>query len=255
MSVKNWLSPLLYLSLLFLFSCTSGEKEKTVAEDQMPMVPPDTVLKTSDGVNIALNLFEPAAGEKKNAAVILIHQGGSDRREWIPYVEKLKSQGYVVLTYDVRGHGQSTPVADIVPLFNDPVLAPRDLEAVIAYLKEMESVNPKRVAVVGASIGGNLACVAVGKMGVKTAVAISCKKSAVFNLAGGKDMTMKSIFFISSDGDQDGKRARWAEELYKLEKDPKRLEILAGSSKHGVHIFEDSPETFDDVLWWLKKTL
>ncbi len=212
-------------------------------------------LKTSDGFHIAATLTLPAEKKAPMPGVILIHQGGSNRGEWAPYTPKFISAGYAVLAYDVRGHGQSDKVDDIFALFDDPNQAPRDLQAAIAYLRHRPEVDSSRIAVVGASIGANLACVASAKMGVKTAVAISGKTSAVYHLAGTKKLKLKSIFYIASAGDQGGKRAAWARELYDQTAQPRKIRIVKNSSAHGVHIFGDDPTVVEEIIAWLKATL
>jgi len=220
-------------------------------------------ITTEDGVHLAATLSIPDDLAMPNdlttrddlaaPAVILIHQGGSDRSEWDDVVPRLVERGRIVLAYDVRGHGASDPVDSIRELFDDPRQAPRDLDAVVAYLRGREEVDGARLAVVGASIGGNLACVASARGLVETAVAISVKTSAVEHLAATDEPDLRSLFLISSAGDQGGQRAAWAEELYARTKAPRKLRIVEGSSSHGVSIFRDDPGVVDEILEWLEE--
>jgi dienelactone hydrolase len=146
-------------------------------------------------------------------------------------------------------------------LFNDATLAPKGLAAAIKYLKSKKQVDATRIAVVGASIGGNLAAVGIANMGVKTAVCISGKISAVFNLAGKKfnlagkkKLDLQSIYYISSNENR-GARAAWAQELHKLTKEPRKITIIKSSDSHGVEIFKDEPNVEYQVLQWLGETL
>lgn len=214
-------------------------------------------LQTRDGLTIKATLHRPDATGKL-PAVVLIHQGGSDRTEWDAFVPKFLHQSYVTLAYDVRGHGHSDKVKSIGALFNDPTQAPLDLQAVLHYLASLEFVDAERIAVVGSSVGANLACVAAGRRDyhIKTAVAISGKTTAVLNLAGKKedDFKMASVFFISSM-ENDGQRATWALELYKKTADPRQIEIVEQSRAHGVGIFKDAPGLPNQIIAWLQKTL
>ncbi len=212
-------------------------------------------LTTTDAVSIQATLSVPQDHKSKAAAIILIHQGGSNRQEWNTLIPELLDQGYIVLAYDVRGHGESDPVDSIRKLFNDPNLAPLDLQSAIEFLQNFTEVDAERLAVIGASIGANLAAMASSEMSIKTAVSISGKTSAVYNLAGKTNLTMKSVFFISSAGDQNGKRAAWAEELFNQTSEPHRLEIARNSRRHGVGIFADQPELIPMILEWLQDTL
>jgi alpha-beta hydrolase superfamily lysophospholipase len=215
----------------------------------------DITFTTTDAVTIRATLSMPQDRDGKAAAIILIHQGGSNRQEWSALTPELLQQGYIVLAYDVRGHGDSDPVDSIRKLFNDPQLAPLDLHAAINFLRELPEVNSNRLAVIGASIGANLAAMASSQMNIKTAVAISAKTSAVYNLAGQTSLSLRSVFFISSAGDQGGRRAAWAEELFNQTSKPHRLEIVKYSSRHGVGIFADQPEVRPMILAWLQDTL
>ncbi len=61
----------------------------------------------------------------------------------------LAQEGFVTLRYDKRGVGNSTGEGGDFP---EPSL--RDLKAAVAFLKDNPSVDPKRIALVGHSIGG-----------------------------------------------------------------------------------------------------
>ena len=216
--------------------------------------------QTHDQVEISATVSVPKNNQENYPAVIFIHQGGSDKSEWTSTAlyRNVVTSGMIAMAYDVRGHGLSEGAADIA-LFDDPNRAPLDLQAALIYLGERDDVDLNRIAVVGSSIGANLACMAVGSSNykVKTAVAISGKTSAALNLAGGpKNFSeFSSVFLLASELEQDGKRAKWAAELHKIASAPKRLEIIKGSNAHGVHIFKDDAGLQDRILNWLKETL
>ena len=63
--------------------------------------------------------------------------------------QALSREGFVTLRYDKRGIGNSTGEGGDFP---EPSL--RDLKAAVAFLKTNPSVDPKRIALVGHSIGG-----------------------------------------------------------------------------------------------------
>lgn len=112
-----------------------------------------------------------------------------------------------------------------------------------------------RFAIVDASIGANLACVGISKMDIKTAVVISGKTSAIENLNGVKELHLKSIFYIAADGDQNGKRIKWAKELYERTEPPRKIETVVNSSAHGVRILKDKPQVKNEIIKWLNDTL
>ncbi len=216
---------------------------------------------TDDGIRITAVLSLPTNSAGKSPAVIFIHQGGSDKSEWTkqPLFKAVVSEDLIALAYDVRGHGGSGGKADFSTLFDDPKQAPLDLRAAIAFLVTTGKVDESRIAIVGASIGSNLAVMAMGKpeFGVKTAVAMSGKTSAVYNLAGVKngELSYASVYHIASVEEQNGLRAKWAEELFEQTASPRKIEIIEGSNGHGVSIFNDDPSLARRILSWLKETL
>lgn len=244
--IKAWHS-CLFATVIVLTAATTAAAETA-----------EITLRTQDNLTIKATLTRPEV-DGKLPAVVLIHQGGSDRTEWDAVVPMLTEQGYVTLAYDVRGHGQSDPVKSIYILFSDPAQAPLDLEAALAYLRSRDFVNMKKIAIVGSSIGANLACVAAGRAAyrIKTAVAISGKTQAVRDLAGvlpGDDFQMRSVFYISSM-ESGGQRATWAREMYAQTTGPRQLAIIENSRAHGVSIFKDEPELVGRILQWLQDSL
>ena len=248
MPVSNPLSTVIGLAAVLICGNTAAEQRQIE-------------FTTSDNVTIAATIAEPQDVSGEIAAVIFIHQGGSSREEWtsLEIFGQIVEHGMLALAYDIRGHGESSGVADFSTLFDDPLQAPRDLAAAIDWLEQSGRVDMSRIAIVGASIGANLACVAAGsrEFSVRTAVAMSGKVSAVYNLAGGEEKLteLKSVFLIASELEQDGRRAAWASDLYAMTAEPHQLEIVAGSSGHGVSVFEDDPMLQQRVLDWLLKTL
>ena len=216
--------------------------------------------QTRDQVKISAVVSVPKTGQGNYPAVIFIHQGGSDKSEWTStqLYKDVVARGMAAMAYDVRGHGSSGGTAGTA-LYDDPNRAPLDLQAALEYLDALETIDLDRVAIVGSSIGANLACVAAGSSdyNIKTAVAISGKTSAVFNLGGGAEKLseLSSVFLIASEMEQGGKRAEWAAELHELAAAPKRLEIVKGSKAHGVHMFEDDAALQTRILNWLEETL
>lgn len=236
-----------FLIVIIFFYCESFAQTNVIKEK--------IKFETDDGYSLSAVIGEPDSIAEDLPAIILIHQGGSSKEEWGSFFDELVKQNYIVLSFDIRGHGGSDKVGNIYALFNDPNQAPHDLFSSYEYLKDHENVDTERLAIVGASIGANLACVGISKLDIKTAVSISAKTSAVENLNGDKDLNLRSIFFIASTGDQNGKRVEWAIELYDRTEFPKKILEVKNSSAHGVSIFKDEPSVKNEIILWLKETL
>src|SRR5689334_2805964 len=75
-----------------------------------PPPPRDASFRTEDGWTLKATLYGSGT-----TAVVLSHMNMSNRGTWKPLAERLAAQGYLVLTYDFRGQGESdgtnTPTA------------------------------------------------------------------------------------------------------------------------------------------------
>lgn len=95
---------------------------------------------TEDG----LRLVGDSSGTADGRLVVLLHGGGQTRHAWTRTARRLVGEGYQVVTYDARGHGDSDWSADgdyAVPIHG------RDLLNVLRSLG-------RPAALVGASLGG-----------------------------------------------------------------------------------------------------
>ena len=109
------------------------------------MINKKITLKTEDNYNISA-LHYKANGN----SVILLHQLGKTKESWSNFAEYLQKNNYDVLALDLRGHGESDGNLNKFKEqdFNN---MEKDVKAAVAYLKK------DKLAIIGASIGGNLA--------------------------------------------------------------------------------------------------
>ena len=100
--VRRTLALLLGLGLLALFSGGAAR-----AADNFSKVSFDTV----DGVTLQ-GTFYPSPKGKNEPTVLLLHRIGSDSHKdgWDALASKLQDKGYSVLSFDFRGHGNSTTI-------------------------------------------------------------------------------------------------------------------------------------------------
>lgn len=242
------LNIVLFLCIASIFTLPAQESKSKEVE-----------FTTTDGIKISATYQLPKTTEK-TPVVVLIHQGGSTREEWkeLTLWNKLIENGYAILAYDVRLHGKSgKDKGNMYDLFNNAKRAPLDLQAAIKFLENDKRIDAKRIGVVGASIGGNLSCVAASSTNynVKSVVVMSAKTSAAQNLSGKKAaITPKNAFYIASADEQGGKREEWAKELYTKTTGKRKVEIAKGN-KHGSFILREDKALEDAIIKWLKETL
>lgn len=99
-----------------------------------------------------LSLEADVGGDARNPAVILMHGGGQTRHSWHNAMLELIARGHHVINLDARGHGHSDWAAD--GDYSGAAMV-SDLRAVAATLRAPP-------ALVGASMGGATALLAVG---------------------------------------------------------------------------------------------
>ncbi len=208
-------------------------------------------------LNGTLHLVDRAG---RHPVVLLLHQAQSSRAEFDFLLEDLHRLGLHTLAVDLRGHGTSSKPDQIdrawfMKLFRDPGYAPPDVQAILEWLASHDRVDPERIAVMGGSVGANLAYVANGAgWHVKTSVVLSGNAEAAADLAGNvEDLRPRNVLLLATDNDHG--RDAYAKTLYEQAGKPKRVEILEGSSAHGVSVLRESAELKELVLSWLAEQL
>jgi len=114
--------------------------------------------RTPDG----LELVADVAGPADAPTVLLLHGGGQTRHSWGRAMTRLVEDGYSVVNYDARGHGDSdwSPTGDY------------SLTALAADLAAVRETIAAPVALVGASMGGMTSFYAAGEQDPGFAVAL-----------------------------------------------------------------------------------
>ncbi len=108
----------------------------------------DVKLVTEDG--FVLTAWYLAS--QNGAAVVLLHGAGSTRSSVLDEMEVLAANGYGVLAFDARGHGDSEGRA-----MDFGWLGNRDTLPAIQWLADRPDVENDRIALVGMSMGGEQA--------------------------------------------------------------------------------------------------
>lgn len=123
-----------------------------------------TSFTTRDGVRIACLFRSPSVPGKRT--FVLLHGLGSNQEEWQPFISMLVREGYGFLSYDARGHGESTTRENGVKIryenFGTPgpgsmweKMVP-DLDDAVQYLAREKKIPASKVILAGASMGANI---------------------------------------------------------------------------------------------------
>src|SRR5262245_11707252 len=124
-------------------------------------VAPEVVaIKTADGETLQGSFYKPGSTAP---GVLLVHDAGGSRNQLDPLADRLRKQGYGVLTLDLRGHGGSKSAKldwEKLPE-NDRkstwAQAPKDLDAAATWLLGQPGIDSTSLALVGYGAGCALA--------------------------------------------------------------------------------------------------
>jgi pimeloyl-ACP methyl ester carboxylesterase len=108
----------------------------------------DVRFRTPDGATLSGWYI----ASRNRAAVALLHGASSTRSAVLDQAVVLARNGYGVLLYDARGHGGSTGRAMDFGWYGDP-----DLAGAVSFLAARDDVDPRRIGLVGMSMGGEQA--------------------------------------------------------------------------------------------------
>jgi pimeloyl-ACP methyl ester carboxylesterase len=107
----------------------------------------------SDGLRIAAQLHEPDAASAAPRPAIVMVQGMVGRKELFGFpriAERFNALGYVALTFDYRGVGES----EGEPGRLYPLELVEDVRSAVDFLAQQPGVDPGRIALWGTSFGG-----------------------------------------------------------------------------------------------------
>lgn len=200
-------------------------------------VPPGVVMEVNvfgaEGLVIAGTLrgVDPTTARP---AVLLLHMRGSDRSAWAGFAGKLAAAGWVSLAIDLRGHGATGGEEDYD-------LAPQDVRAAWDWLRAAPGVDPKRVAMAGASVGANLALVVGAEVRAPAVIALSPGldyRGVVVDQAVAA-LGDIPVMLVAEEGDTYS--ADSVEAL--VEVDPAAEVVVGGGSAHGTDMLDDDLES------------
>ncbi|MEM7352888.1 MAG: alpha/beta fold hydrolase [Acidobacteriota bacterium] len=89
---------------------------------------------------------------RNGAVVILLHPGGIHRMGTIREARALAAEGFGILMYDRRAYGESTG-----DLNSGGWRDVEDIPAALAFLQQQVDVDPAKIGIFGASLGGQVA--------------------------------------------------------------------------------------------------
>ncbi|GAB4514379.1 MAG: hypothetical protein OHK0046_16400 [Anaerolineae bacterium] len=202
---------------------------------------PQVEITAEDGLTL-IGDFYPA--ESDGSAVLLLHMLGSNRGAWEPFIAPLQEAGFHVLAADMRGHGATGGSRDWAA-------AETDIQSWFDWLKAQDNVTS--VAVVGGSIGGNMALIGcANEPDCTTAIALSpglnysgvMPESAVV-----EGLAERSVLLVGARND-----GRVADDIIQMATNTPGTAglMLYPGRAHGTNLFRDQGNAFINLLiTWL----
>jgi dienelactone hydrolase len=175
-------------------------------------------LTSLDGFVLKGSLTLPE-GKGKAPVVILAHQFRADRAGWAPLAERLAARGIGTLALDLRGHGASTMKSGAEVAVSTDFTAsaktvgfdriPADLAQAATWVRSQPGVDPRRIGLAGASIGGFSVLLAAPAIHPVAVLALSPAGTGAFG-EGAREYLKEallrghaSVLVLASTGDKD----------------------------------------------------
>jgi alpha-beta hydrolase superfamily lysophospholipase len=199
----------------------------------------------TDGTPLVGMLYEPAT--RPAPGVVLVHMLGRSKDEWAPIAERLQNAGLVAVAIDLRGHGRSGG--------NGSELAAMigDVEAAAGWLAAHPSVRPHSIAIVGASLGANLAALAGADSPAVRALALVSPsldyRGLRLDAAVMKKVGDRPVWFAAST--EDPLALRTVKELTAEGQNQRLSNVRA----HGTPLIAADPDLAAELVDWLRQSL
>lgn len=207
-------------------------------------------LRASDGVALVGHYYAPL--DDRPPGLVLVHRAGGNRQVWDLFAVRSQQSGYLTVSIDLRGHGES--VADIKAhaqfSVDDWQTAGLDIDAAFRKLLEL-GANPDDLFVLGEGFGANLALAYTVEHRDVQGVVLLSPGAEYHGLEAAmlmKQMTTRPTLLLWCE--RDVYAASCASNLQAVA--PGLLEVREyPGSAHGADIFTTSPSSVGQVLVWL----
>jgi dienelactone hydrolase len=200
-------------------------------------------IAASDGAALAASYF-PAA--QRGPAMLLLHQCDMTRASWTPLATALAASGINVLAPDYRGYGGNRALDADYPKRG------ADADAALDWLLKQPTVDPRGVAVGGASCG------------VDHAVQLARRKDdvrALLLLSGGASSTGMTFLraaripVLLAYSVEEGGPLPAMREVVTASSHPSSVVRELSRAGHGAPMFDSDPTLLPFVVDWVVKAL
>ena len=199
---------------------------------------------TNDGVRIQGTYYRPAATNAPG--IVLLHMLGRNRQDWDAFARQLQDAGYGVIAIDLRGHGESQGQREWGKMVQDAAIA-------VDFIRSRPEIAPDYIAVIGASIGANIALnYAAQDPDIKGVALLSpgLDYRGVTTPDAAKAYGKRPAFLAASS--EDAYAYGSAQELGRIFQGPRELFLLDGQG-HGTQMLGKDNGLEEAILQWLSE--
>ncbi|MFN2223774.1 MAG: alpha/beta fold hydrolase [Candidatus Promineifilaceae bacterium] len=210
-----------------------------------PPEPQELSIEGAEGLLIQ-GTFYPGRGNGPRPGVLLLHVNGGNRGDWQQFAGQLADNGFAALAIDMRGHGETGGGSDWE-------LAAEDLTRVWTALAKRPDVDEANTAIIGASIGANMAlATAVSEPDIKTVVLLSPGLDYFGVTTDDRivEYSPRPALIVASE--EDDQAARSSRALHELAGETSSL-IMYDGAGHGTTMLQRRPELAGEILSWLSR--
>jgi pimeloyl-ACP methyl ester carboxylesterase len=215
--------------------------------------------RTDDGWQIRGSYWD--GRERGAVSLILLHDHSANRAVWEPYVGFFLSRGWSVLTFDLRGHGESVRHEGRGALLADAREGaledgwPLDVLAALAFCSSQPHADAGKCAIVGVGLGADLAYAASGRdWGAAGIVGVSPNDERAHRFAGEGDFAPRGASLLYADRDAIANATAIA--FATCAQFPAECHAYEGSAATGMALWEErQPEIVARAITWIERVL
>jgi len=208
--------------------------------------------QTKDSINIAGDFYFDANSKK---SIVLLHILPGNRQDFDEFAEFLFKNGFNVLNIDERGHGDSEAWPHEIGSWQEFTQADYDkmiydVEAAADWLKT--KIPETKLAVIGGSIGANLALLYGAKAQPKIIIALSpgINYHGIKTEIASRNFRQNLLLVASKD---DNYAFDSSERLFEISAAAKKEFIKHEDAGHGTRMLNSEPELKQRILDFLSK--
>jgi alpha-beta hydrolase superfamily lysophospholipase len=216
-------------------------------------------IRTADDWSIRGSYWE--ARTDGAVSLLLLHDHGANRDAWDPYVGFFLSRGWSVLTFDLRGHGESVRHEGRAALLAPGPEGglergwPLDVRAALDFLAGQPRADAAKRAIVGVGLGADLACAAAAAdWGPAGVVGVSPGGTRARTFADAAAFAPRGVSLLYGGLDAGGSDAALA--FASCAVFPAECHAYPGSSAGGMALWEErQPEIIARTIAWIERVL